>query len=242
MRVADEFMKISIYISFIILVLFRNGLLFPVIPEQLIFNIRNPKTDAKAFRDSLESIGEYLALHALRKLPKKQVSIQTMTGASASHFLSNEVPVLVTILRAGLPLHMGVQKIFPNSEVGFFAMARNEETLESKIEYVSLPDIKNKYIIVSDTMLATGGSILNAIRVIQHHSPKKIFIITALASQYGIDRVLQEYPNITIFTAALDPDINNQGYIIPGLGDAGDRSYGEKYVDRILSEEIISPK
>lgn len=225
-----------------ILILFRNGLLFSEIPEQLIFNIRNPETDAKAFRESLESIGEYLALNALIRLPTKQVSLQTMTGASASHFLSNEIPVLITILRAGLPLHMGVQKIFPNSEVGFFAMARNEETLQSRIEYVALPDIRNKYIIVSDTMLATGGSILNAIRFIQHYSPKKIFIITALASQYGIDRVLQEYPNITIFTAALDPYINDQGYIIPGLGDAGDRSYGEKYVDRIISEEIISPK
>lgn len=71
---------------------------------------------------------------------------------------------------------------------------------------------------------------------------KKIFIITALASQYGMDRVLQEYPNITIFTGVLDPYINDQGYIIPGLGDAGDRSYGNKYVDRIMSEEIISPK
>lgn len=242
MRLVDGLMRISIYISFIILVLVRNGLLFPVIPEQLIFNIRNPKTEATAFRNALESIGEYLALHVVTRLPKRQVSIQTRTGASASHFLSNEIPVLVTILRAGLPLHMGVQKIFPNSEVGFFAMARNEDTLESKIEYVALPDIRNKYIIISDTMLATGGSILNAIQVIQRYSPKKIFIITALASQYGIDRVLKEHPNITIFTAALDPDINDKGYIIPGLGDAGDRSYGEKYVDRIISEEIMSPK
>ena len=183
-------MKISIGISFILLILFGNGLLFPIIPEQLIFNIRDPKTNAKDFRDSLQSIGEYLALDVVTKLPKEQISIQTITGASAYHFLSNEIPVLITILRAGLPLHMGVQKIFPNSEVGFFAMARNEETLESKIEYVSLPDIRNRYIIVSDTMLATGGSILNAIRVIQAYAPKKIFIITALASQYGIDQVL----------------------------------------------------
>lgn len=214
MLLSAEYMKIFLCLSFIIGVLYKNSLLFPILPEQLIFNIRNPKTDAKEFRDSLESIGEYLALEVIAQLPKKQISIQTLTGASASHFLCNEIPVLVTILRAGLPLHMGVQKIFPNAEVGFFAMARNEETLEAKIEYVALPDIRDKYIIITDTMLATGGSILNAIRIIQDASPKKIFIITALASQYGIDRVLQEYPNIIIFTAALDPYLNDQGYIL----------------------------
>lgn len=235
-------MKIFIGMPFIIVILFTNGLLFSILPEDLVFNIRNPKTNAKEFRDSLESIGECLALEILTKLPKKHIFIQTMTGATASHFLSDETPVLVTILRAGLPLHMGVQKVFPNSEVGFFAMARDEKTLESKIEYIALPDIRNKYIILSDTMLATGGSIINAIRVIQNYSPKKIFIITALASKYGIDRVWQEYPNITIFTAAVDPYINSRGYIIPGLGDAGDRSYGEKHIDKITFEETIFPK
>lgn len=214
---------------FLLLFVIINSILLSSVPDELIFAIRDPKTDRKKFRDTLESIGEYVALDVLNALPTKKISLQTITGESATHFLCDTIPVLITILRAGLPLHRGIEKVFPLSEVGFFAISRNEETLESKIQYTSLPNLKDRYVILSDTMLATGGSILNAIRVIQSYNPKKIFVVTALGSRFGVDRVSQEYPNVIIFTAAIDPCVNDKGYIVPGLGDAGDRAYGEKY-------------
>lgn len=227
-------MRVCICITYLLSI----NILFATVPDQLIFDIRNPKTAPSKFRDSLESIGEYLALDVVAALPKKEVCVQTMTGENSTHFLPDEIPILVTILRAGLPLHIGIQKIFSDSEVGFFAISRNEETLESKIEYISLPDLRDRYVILSDTMLATGGSILNAIRAIQNYNPKKIFLITALASRPGLDRLSQEYPEIAIFTGTIDPNVNDRGYIVPGLGDAGDRSYGEKYI----TTEIISQR
>lgn len=226
-------MKIYIIIFFILLI---DTIVFSIVPDQLILTIRDPRTNRKKFRDTLENIGEYLALDVLNALPSKKIYIQTMTGEMATHVVCDEIPILITILRAGLPFHAGIQKVFPHSEVGFFAISRNEQTLQAKIQYVSLPNLKDRYVILSDTMLATGGSILNAIRVIQNYSPKKIFVVTALASRSGLRCISEEYSNVVIITAAIDPQINAQGYIVPGLGDAGDRAYGEKYI----TEEIIS--
>lgn len=196
--------------------------------NQLVYEIRNPQTDSARFRKALEKIGENLALDILEELNTAEVAIQTLTGAEAKHHLLNEDPVLVTILRAGLPLNAGVQKVFPNAEVGFLAMSRNEETLKAKVDYIALPDLKGKSVIISDTMLATGGSLLDAIQIIEQKNPKKIYVIAAIASKPGIERISKSKPAIKIFAAAIDPSLNTKGYIIPGLGDAGDRSYGKK--------------
>lgn len=196
--------------------------------HQLVYEIRDPQTDYVHFRCALKKIGEYLAMSVLEELSSKETSIETPTGACAKHPLVDETPVLITILRAGLPLNEGVQNIFPNSEVGFFAMSRNEETLKAKIEYVALPHLENRSVILSDTMLATGGSLLDAIHILEKYHPKRIFVITAIASQQGIERILQHNSSIKIYPAAIDPSLNDRGYIIPGLGDAGDRSYGKK--------------
>ena len=196
--------------------------------SELVYEIRDPQTDSASFRQALEKIGEYLALHVLEEMNTKEVMIQTLTGVEAKHLLVDEVPVLVTILRAGLPLNAGVQKVFPNAEVGFFAMSRNEETLRASVDYVALPDLKDKSVIISDTMLATGGSLLNAIQMIVQKSPRRIFVIAAIASQFGIERIIDDHPEIKIFAAVIDPFLNEKGYIVPGLGDAGDRSYGNK--------------
>ncbi|MBS3905290.1 MAG: uracil phosphoribosyltransferase [Simkania sp.] len=197
--------------------------------NQLVYEIRDPKTDALHFRNALETIGEYLALDVLEELNTKEATVQTLTGADATHSLVDEIPVLVTILRAGLPLNSGVQKVFPHSEVGFLAMSRNETTLKAQVDYIALPNLKNRRIILTDTMLATGGSLLDAIRIIKQYQPKTIFVLAAIASKPGIARITQYDPSIKIFAAAIDPSLNDKGYIIPGLGDAGDRSYGDKY-------------
>ena len=196
--------------------------------QRLIYEIRDPKTEAEKFRDNLTKIGEYLAFEALPELPTKQTQVETLTGATAVHQLCSEEPVLVTILRAGLPLCAGVQRVFPKSEVGFIAMSRNEETLKANVEYIALPQVKDKTVILVDTMIATAGSMLDAIKIVEERGPKKIVVIGAMASSYGISAILAHNANITIFAGAVDPELNEKGYIVPGLGDAGDRSFGKK--------------
>jgi uracil phosphoribosyltransferase len=207
--------------------------------HQLVYEIRDPKTDPSHFRQALEKIGEYLAFNVLEQLPTREASLQTLTGAEAKHPLVAEQPVLVTILRAGLPLNLGVQKVFPNAPVGFLAMSRNEETFKAKVDYVALPDLKDQCVIISDTMLATGGSLLDAIQIIQQRSPKKIYVITAIAAQPGIERIREYDPNIQIFAAAIDPYLNHKAYIVPGLGDAGDRAFGMKHIFSQSKEKAI---
>lgn len=197
--------------------------------NELVYALRSPQTDAAHFRKALEKIGETLAQGVLEQLETEEVTVETLTGSKASCLLVNETPALVTILRAGLPLNAGVQKVFPHSDVGFLAMSRNEETLEADVEYVALPDLKGRTVIISDTMLATGGSMLHAIHLIEKRAPKRIFIITAIAAQCGIERIFARYPEIKVFAATVDPLLNDKGYIIPGLGDAGDRAYGKKF-------------
>jgi uracil phosphoribosyltransferase len=196
--------------------------------QRLIYEIRDPKTEAEKFRDNLTKIGEYLAFEALSEIPTKQIQVETLTGATAVHELCSEEPVLITILRAGLPLCAGVQKVFPKSEVGFIAMSRNEETLKAKVEYIALPEIKDKTVIIVDTMIATAGSMLDAIKIVEERKPKKMIVIGAMASSFGISAILTHNENIIIFAGAIDPQLNEKGYIVPGLGDAGDRSFGKK--------------
>ena len=196
--------------------------------NELVYQIRDPKTNPAQFRRSLKKIGEYLAVQVLEELEQTETSIETLLGESATHTLCNEKPVLITILRAGVPLYLGVQKVFSDSESGFLGMARNEETLAAKTDYVALPDIEGKCVCIIDTMLATGGSILDAVKLIEKYKPKKIIIISAIASEPGIARIAEYNPDIKVYAAAVDPTLNEKGYIVPGLGDAGDRCYGLK--------------
>lgn len=214
-----------------LLLLTTVGFAQPQALSQLVYEIRDPNTDASHFRVALEKIGENLAYDVLENLRTKEVLIQTLTGAEAKHFLVDETPVLVTILRAGLPLNAGVQKVFPNAEVGFLAMSRNEETLKADVDYIALPNLRGKPVILSDTMLATGGSLLDAIQILEQRGAGKIMVLAAIASKQGIERIHAYNPSIQIFAAAIDPSLNDKGYIIPGLGDAGDRSYGKKHFE-----------
>ncbi|HEY4831854.1 MAG TPA: uracil phosphoribosyltransferase [Waddliaceae bacterium] len=197
--------------------------------SHLIHDIRDPNTDKKHFREALEKIGEYLALEVLQDLNTKNVEIETLTGAKAVHVLCDEDPVLITILRGGVPMLVGMQEVFPNAEAGFLGMARNEETLKAVISYIGIPNVKDKCVIIADTMLATGGSMLDAIKIVEKQNPKQIILVCAIAAKKGIARILDYNPNIKIYAAVTDPLLNEKGYIVPGLGDAGDRCYGMKH-------------
>lgn len=221
-----KFMKklwLILFVQIISISLFANPTL-----ESLIYKIRDPNTGKQEFRSSLKKIGEYLALEVSNDLNTSKQKIMTLTQKEAEHNIVNEDIVLVTILRAGLPLFNGVFKIFPNAEAGFFAMQRNEITLKPSVDYVALPPLENKTVIVADTMLATGGSMLEAIKIIEKRNPKKIILICAIAAKEGIDRILAYNKDIKIYPAVVDPILNSVGYIVPGLGDAGDRCFGIK--------------
>ncbi|HSX10825.1 MAG TPA: uracil phosphoribosyltransferase [Chlamydiales bacterium] len=196
--------------------------------EHLVYEIRDPATDRKPFRKALEKIGEYIALDIKSELVQKTHQIETLTGEAAVHEFSDEAPVLVTILRAGLPLCYGAQKVFPSSEVGFIAMSRNEETLIADVSYIALPDVRDRSVIIVDTMIATAGSLLNAVKILEERQAKQIIILGAIAAQYGMDQIAAYNPNIKVFVATVDPLLNDKGYIVPGLGDAGDRCFGPK--------------
>lgn len=196
--------------------------------HQLVFDIRDPATGPKEFRKSLSKIGEYLGFEVMQDLSATEKSVLTLTGATASHLICDENPVLITILRAGIPLLNGVQEVFPDSEVGFLGMARNEETLQPTTDYIGIPNVQGKTVLLIDTMLATGGSLIDAAKLIQTMGPKKIIIVCAIASQAGIEKISATFPDIEIYPAAIDPTLNDRGYIVPGLGDAGDRSFGKK--------------
>ena len=211
--------------------------------NELVYQIRNPKTEAYEFRFALKKIGEYLALDVLEDLEKTETSICTLTGVETKHELSAEIPVLIPILRAGLPLNDGVAEVFRKSEIGFLAMARDEKTLKVATSYIAHPNLKDRVVIIVDTMVATGGSILDAIERVKTYHPKKIFVIAAIASCFGMERISSRYPEVKVFAAAVDPFLNDRGYIIPGLGDAGDRAYGEKYtLTNGLDEDLKCPE
>ncbi len=203
-----EFMKSFVYMFLLLSMSVFAG---PQALSELVYEIRNPQTDPASFRQALEKIGEKLALDVLEELDREEVAIQTLTGATATHFLVDEVPVLVTILRAGLPLNGGVHKVFPSATVGFLAMSRNEETLKADVGYVALPDLRGKSVIISDTMLATGGSLIDAIQIVEQRSPRRIFVIAAIASRPGIERIFKYNPAIKVFAAAIDPSLNDKG-------------------------------
>jgi len=198
--------------------------------SERVYEIRNPKTDSYHFRKALHKIGEYLALDVMDELQTKKEQIKTLTDVEAVHELCAEDPVLITILRAGVPLFLGMQKVFQNAPAGFIGMSRNEETLMAKTEYIGIPDVSNKTVVIIDTMIATGGSMIDAIKIVQARHPKKIFVVGAIASKKGIDAIYSYDPAIKIFTAQVDDTLNEKGYIVPGLGDAGDRAYGKKGV------------
>lgn len=189
------------------------------------------QTDRMRFRKNLERTGEVIAYEISKTLEWEERDIPTPLGISVCKVLK-EQPILATILRAGLPLHQGVLNYFDKADNAFVSAYRKHHrdgSFEISIEYVSCPDLDNHVLIISDPMLATGASLVKTLQALKAEGqPKEIHIVSAIACTVGIEFVRREEPGVKIWCGAIDDELTAKGFIVPGLGDAGDLSFGSK--------------
>ena len=199
----------------------------PLITHKLTL-MRRKECNTKDFRENLDEIAELMAYEVCRDLPVRAVDIETPMSPTTGFELSKEV-VIVPILRAGIGLLDGIRRLVPTAKVGFIGMYRDEETLQPVEYLVKLPeDIDQRQIFVVDPMLATGGSAILAVDSLKKRGAANIKFICLVAAPEGVKALQEAHPDIDIYTAALDEKLNENGYIVPGLGDAGDRLFGTK--------------
>ncbi|MFA6661469.1 MAG: uracil phosphoribosyltransferase [Bacilli bacterium] len=190
--------------------------------------IRDEKTGTKDFRETVNEIAMLMAYEITRDLPTKNVDVKTPCGIAHCQMLEKEV-VLVPILRAGLGMVEGIEKLIPTAKVGHIGLYRDEETKEPHEYYAKFPPcIVDATVLVLDPMLATGGSACAAISMLKKRGIKDIRYVGIVGVSQGIERLHKEHPEVDIFLASLDEQLNDNCYIIPGLGDAGDRLFGTK--------------
>ena len=191
----------------------------------LLNHLRENKTDALRFRHIIQEIARFLAYEALSNEILKEETISTWQGKKIFNFIDEENLIFITILRAGLPMIESLTALFPKASSGFLAMKRDEKTHQSILYYDRVPAANDKTVIIVDPMVATGGSLSDAISLLKTKSPKKIISLNIIAAPEGIDVLMQKHPDIDIYIAKIDEKLNEDMFIIPGLGDAGDRSY-----------------
>jgi len=187
--------------------------------------------DRMRFRRNLERIGEVAAYEISKTLPFVEKEVQTPLGIAVSKVLK-EQPVVATILRAGLAMHTGLLNYFDKADNGFISAYRKHNrdgSFEISLEYVSCPELENRVVIISDPMLATGSSLVKTIQYLREEGhPSQIHVVVAIACTVGIEFVLRSEPNCKIWCGAIDDELTAKGYIVPGLGDAGDLAFGTK--------------
>ena len=191
----------------------------------------NIQTDRLRFRRNLERIGEVAAYEISKTLAFETRDVETPLGIHSSLVMTKQ-PVLATILRAGVPMHQGLLNYFDRADNAFISAYRKHHrdgSFEIKLEYVSCPDLDGRVLILSDPMLATGASLVKTIQHLQEEgAPAEIHIVCAIACEVGIEYVRREAPHAKIWCGDIDSELTAKGYIVPGLGDAGDLAYGEK--------------
>ncbi|MPM40274.1 Uracil phosphoribosyltransferase [bioreactor metagenome] len=191
--------------------------------------LRDKNTGSKEFREMIEEISMLVCYEATRNLPLKEVEIETPVSVAKTKVISGKKLAIVPILRAGLGMADGMLKLIPAAKVGHIGVYRNPETLKPVEYYCKLPvDIDEREVIILDPMLATGGSACAAIGFIKKRGCKSIKLMCIIAAPEGISKVQQQHPDVEIYAAACDEKLNDHGYIVPGLGDAGDRIFGTK--------------
>jgi uracil phosphoribosyltransferase len=189
--------------------------------------LRDTKTPSREFRDLVGELAVLLVYEATRNLEVEPVQVVTPLETMQGHRIPKDRIVLVPILRAGLGMVDAVAALFPNAGVGHIGLYRNEQTLKPVSYYFKIPPLGGeKVYLVLDPMLATGGSASVAISKLKESGAKRIRLISLVAAPAGAERMMKDHPDVAVFVAALDRELNEHGYILPGLGDAGDRLYG----------------
>lgn len=209
---------------------FKNVTVFdhPLIKHKIAI-LRDEKTGMKEFRELIEEIATLMTYEAFKDVPTKKVMVKTPLEETEQTVVVEKSIVLVPVLRAGLGMVNGVHVLFPTAKVGHIGMFRNEETLEPQEYYCKLPDgVEDKLVVVLDPMLATGGSAIAAINQLKKRRVKNIKMMSIIAAPEGVKALASAHPDVQIYVATVDRELNENGYILPGLGDAGDRLFGTK--------------
>ena len=191
--------------------------------------LRDKNTGMKEFRELIEEITTIMTYEVMRDVKLVPVEVETPLEKTVQYRLPEESVAIVPILRAGLGMVNGVHRVFPTARVGHIGMYRDEQTLEPQEYYCKLPEgIEGKTVFVVDPMLATGGSAIDAINALKKRGVKEIKMMSIIAAPEGIEALTRAHPDVTVYVSTLDRCLNEHGYILPGLGDAGDRLFGTK--------------
>lgn len=191
--------------------------------------LRDKNTGTKEFRELVNEIGMFLCYEAMKDVSLETVEIETPITTMKTGKLNEDRYAFVPILRAGMGLLDGVIRVIPNAKIGHIGMYRDEETFEPVNYFFKVPkDIENREVIILDPMLATGGSAIDAIELLKSKGVKKMKFLCVIAAPEGIERVESAHPDVQIYCAHIDEKLNENKYIVPGLGDAGDRIFGTK--------------
>lgn len=200
----------------------------PLIQHKLSI-LRNKETSSMEFRALISEISTLMCYEATRDLPLEDVEIETPICKMTAKHISGKKLAIVPILRAGLGMVEGISSLIPAARIGHIGLYRDEETLKPVEYYCKLPkDIGERDVIVVDPMLATGGSAIDAVSQIKLRNPRSIRFMGIIAAPEGIEAFTKVHPDVNVYVAALDEKLNEKGYIVPGLGDAGDRIFGTK--------------
>ncbi len=191
--------------------------------------LRDEKTGMKEFREMVEEITTLMTYESFKDVPTKEVMVQTPLELTSQTMVADNAVTIVPILRAGLGMVNGVHELFPTARVGHIGMYRDEETLQPKEYYCKLPEhIQDSVVVLLDPMLATGGSASAAIQYLKDHGCTKIKLMSIIGAPVGVEFVAETHPDVQVYVSTLDRCLNKNGYILPGLGDAGDRLFGTK--------------
>ena len=195
------------------------------VTKTLITNLRDQRTDAIRFRHTIAELTKQLVYEALQEFPLVEKTVTTWQGENSFTSLDEKNIIVATVLRAGMPMLDSVMELLPNVTAGFLAMKRDEVTHKSKLYYDRLPDCKGKTILLVDPMLATGGSMNDAIELIKSRDPKRIIALNIIGSPEGIELIQSTHKDVDIYITQIDEGLSDDKFIMPGLGDAGDRAY-----------------
>ncbi|BDY12606.1 uracil phosphoribosyltransferase [Hydrogenimonas cancrithermarum] len=195
------------------------------IVKHLVNRLRDAHCDAFTFRWLLKETAKQLLTECAEALPMSERKVPTWQGNYVGSFVDESKIVCVSILRAALPMQEGVMETLGEIEGGFLAMKRDEETHESRLYYDRIPDPKGKTVLLVDPMVATGGSLHDALELLLAREPEKIVTLNVIGAKEGVEKIAAAFPDVTVHIAQIDPVLNKDAYIVPGLGDAGDRAF-----------------